>query len=325
MTLKKNAGRACGCDIKTRVFCAVGVSFVLLLARPSNASSVVCGVHVTFLDCRSVPAEYEWAPDSQLTFGIGCIGYPTPGPPGDASVVLPNFFLPDVSSQRFKIEAGGQDLTGGTFSDAGIRCGWPCDYDAGWRSCDPMALVRYTGPLLPGQQHKITWMNSGINVEVVPYALFTVSSTPAVDSGFSSDTGVAVDLTLDLPSADRLSSADLFLLPGTDAQAEAVMAVDTAGGPDRSSPSENDGDVEADVAADFAQAGDLPLLATKDASAEDVDAGTGPTGPDGATRRNQSSSGCSCTVGARKPTSLGAVPLVALLAFARRRRGRTIS
>lgn len=304
--LQTNAGRACGCDIKTRMSCAVGVSFVLLPARPSSASSVVCGMQMIFVDCGSVPSEYEWAPDSQPTFGIGCIGYPTPPPPGDAAVVLPNFFLPDVSSQRFKIEAGGQDLTGGTFNDAGISCGWPCDYDAGWRSCDPMALVRYTGPLLPGQQHKITWMNSGISAEVVPYALFTVSSTPAVDSGFSSDTGVAVDLTLDLSSAG-------------------VMAVDTAEGPDRSSPSENDGDVEAAVAADSAQAGDLPLLATKDASAEDVDAGTGPTGFDGATQRRRSSSGCSCTVGARNPTSLGAVPLVALLAFACRRRGRTTS
>jgi hypothetical protein len=139
--------------------CGLSVaSSLLVFVRPSSASSIVCGVTMTTPDCQPIPAEYQWEPDSQPTFAVGCLGYPSPS---DAHLD-PTPIVPSGSSLKFKLEAAGQEITGGIFSETGIRCGEPCDPDAGWRNCTPSTLVRYVGPLAQGQQHKITMTGIGL-------------------------------------------------------------------------------------------------------------------------------------------------------------------
>ncbi len=176
-----------------RWLCCFGVLPALLLfAHTSWASSTACGMLMQPPDCREIPSDYVWAPTSQPTIGLGCIGYP--GPMTDASDSVaskPNYFLPTVSSAKLTIEVDGQMLTGGTLTDAGITCREDCNLDGGWANCPMQALVRYSGPLIPGREHKVTWTNQRDPYTDEPATvLFMVSAASAV-SAPSKDAGLA--------------------------------------------------------------------------------------------------------------------------------------
>lgn len=204
--------------MKTSLLGCLGCSLALLLfAPPSRASSTACGMQMQPLDCREIPSDYAWAPSSQPTIGLGCLGYPTPAPMTDAGITLtpkPNYFLPTVSSAKFTIEVDGQTLTGGTFSDAEITCREDCKLDGGWANCPMQALVRYSGPLIPGREHKVIWTNQRNPYTDEPATvLFMVSKASSVSTGQATvSTGQATSCSCALGTRAPSSPAPLLLM-----------------------------------------------------------------------------------------------------------------
>jgi hypothetical protein len=173
----------------------LGILLALGLPRSSQASSIYCGLQMLSPNCTPVASDNRWPPDAQPTFGLGCVGYPSPPPmtdAGDRPTPLIDYFLPTMATVKLVIEAGGQTLNGGSFSDTGITCTDSCKLDAGMsRNCSTSGLVRYTGPLLPGQEHKIIWTNS-MSSGSTPYLLFKVTGSPAVDAGLATATNTSI-------------------------------------------------------------------------------------------------------------------------------------
>jgi hypothetical protein len=313
------------CATMGKWICGFSVAFLLLVfASPSSASSIVCGITMTTPDCQRVPAEYQWAPDSQPTFAVGCMGYPSPS---DARLE-PTPIVPSGNTLRFKLEATGQEITGGIFSETGIRCGEPCDPDAGWRNCTPSTLVRYAGPLAQGQQHKITM--TGVSLGSTPSCFFTVSGV-AVDPTVWFDAGVADGREADLVSTDAASErADWSPLLSEDALAS--TGVSDAGqtavdGPSVDGPGANDPSFDGPSADGPSVDGPSANGPSVDGpSADSPSAAVGPTGaegPAGNLEGKRSAGGCACTVGQKEHASLELVVLLAPIAWASRRRGGT--
>ena len=270
---------------------------LLVIVRASHASYNVCGIGLSKPDCARAPIASmdSWPADSPPTFNIGCIGY---GTPGDGGPGEPVSYPVTVSGQRFKIEVGGQEVIGGSFVDLHLTCGWPCDADGGWRNCQPASLVRYVGPLVPGQRYRVTWTNGETRDGVSPWCEFTVAASGLVDSAIGSDGSQSVDSAI---GSDGGQSVDSTVWPDGGQAVDAAVGIDAL--------------VAVVPAVDASQVFDSPSPSGEDAAAL----------PDGGGPPKASSSGCSCSMGGPNDASPGAVLLVALLALAsRRRRGADI-
>jgi MYXO-CTERM domain-containing protein len=303
-----------------RIFCAIlALVSLLVLVRIAYASYVVCGIGLSTADCTStpVPSSDEWPADVPPTFGLGCTGYPSPGGDGPLS---PTAIPVTVSRERFKIEVGGQELTGGSFVDLHLTCDWPCDVDGGWTSCHPNSRVRYVGPLVPGQKHKVTWTTGQTRDGAPPWCEFTVSANGVVDAAVFPEAAPSVDgVGWSDPgqSVDAVGFSDGDLSIDLASWADAGPSVDSAvwsdGGRTAETPIGIDAFADLVSAADAVGTSDRPSSSVEDSAAV----------ADGTRGSMVSSSGCSCSVGAHGNRSLGALLLLALTALLARRRGRT--
>ncbi len=236
-------------------------------------------------DCQTPPSSYRADPHSQPTIGLGCVAYPSPS---DAAPRW-SYTTPMLNRVEFVIEAGGETLTGGTFSDAGITCHKACTLDAGPAlNCPVSALVRYSGPLLPGKEHKITWTNSGRKYGLPPSVTFMVAAFSAVDAGGATDSGRATNAATD----------------GATVTATADSATDTGTTTTATDPSSPGTPPDAGAATT-----DTPISAGPT---------TGTDGDAGAATKEQSSS-CSCALGARRRGWSMILLLVAFFGLTHRR------
>jgi hypothetical protein len=212
----------------------VGSGFALLGTGPAHASYNVCGMGMRSSDCGEVASTYVWPADSQPTFGLGCVGYPSPGDGGYRPP--PTVYAPGGAGQLFKIEAGGQEVVGGSFVDLHVTCNVACVPDGGGTSCSPSSLVRYVGPLLPGQKHKITWTNGQTRDPPSPWVEFMVSASGAIDAAVSGDgsggvdTAAAIGGPLEVGAAAEVQAADVAAAAAEVQAADVVAAAGDGAG-----------------------------------------------------------------------------------------------
>ncbi len=277
---------------------AASVFLVLAAEERAEASTQRCAGSIKFTDCSTPPPGHVWSSNSRPTFTAICEGCALPSNDAGASCVT--FYPQGGVGFVLKLRVGGETYGGQYFEEVGIMCGDERpDFSA------PARLFRYTGPLVPGLLHEITYPGAIRHGSSEPYTVrFMVG--PEVDGGTDArDAGdVAASADAAAPDvADVSANSD-----GAARDAGDVPASSDGVAPDPGRDGPDVSGVAPDAGSDPRSAGGVA------ADAE----GIAPPTPRDSARAGQQ--GCSCTTGGRPDGALVSLLVLVTFLVARTRR-----